>query len=249
MFFICSIDDTIENMGNTVGSFSELSVLITNCESAYVLGLWCADGYHRTSSIGLTNVDQRLANRFASYLGKLFPRKRIKWQMYYPLGKKPRGIHMPMLPLYKARQIVYRPYVNSRPLLRLFMAAEHQVVELPKKYIMAYFAGRFDGDGSVDENLRSDLRVAYSNQSEAKSDQKLLASLKSYKTCIYHYRGARTYVLYISRYNANQFLQDIKPYSVIAHSLSSRRDSSELPKVHSDGFANNARLKSIINGG
>lgn len=32
-----------------------------NEEAAYILGLWCADGSHRTSSSGLSPVDARNA--------------------------------------------------------------------------------------------------------------------------------------------------------------------------------------------
>lgn len=235
-------------MGNTVGSFSELNTLITNHESAYILGLWCADGHHRTSSIGLTNVDRRLAKRFASYLRTLFPRKRLKWQIYYPLGHKPRGLNVPMQPLRKAKHVVYRPYVNSRPLLRLFQAAEQQASKLPRRFILAYFAGRFDGDGSVDKNLRNDLRIVYSNKAEAEVDQRLLQKLDHYQTSVYHYRGARTYVIYVSRYDANQFLHDIAPYSVIVKSLLPRRDSSTFFQKKAGGFTNNPRLLRIIRG-
>ena len=207
-----------------MGSSSALRALITNSENAYILGLWCADGYHRTSSIGLTNVDRRLTNRFAAYLKRSFLKDRIKWQVYYPPGKKPVGVDVPMQPLRKAKQIVYRPYVNSRPLLRLFQKAEQDIDLLPRKYILAYFAGRFDGDGSIDKNLRNDLRIVYSNKSEADADQRLLTKLNRYHAKVYHYRTAQTYVLYISRYDATQFLHDIALYSVRAQSLLPRRD-------------------------
>lgn len=218
-------------MGNTVGSSSELHSLVTDSENAYILGLWCADGHHWTSSIGLTNVDKRLADRFVRYLEKLFPRERIKWQIYYPPGQKPSGVDLPMQPLSKAKQVAYRPYVNSRPLLRLFQKAESQVSDIPKKYILAYFAGRYDGDGSVDKDLRSDLRIAYSNRAEAKVDQTLLKRLKRYKARVYHYRSAKTYVLYVSRYDANRFLRDIAPYSVLVKALLPRRDLAVLEET------------------
>lgn len=212
-------------MGNTVGSLSELRTLVTNSENAYILGLWCADGHHRTSSIGLTNIDRRLSDRFAAYLGTILPKERIKWQIYYPPGQKPAGWQNASLsPLFKAKQVVYRPYVNSRPLLRLFQKAEQQVHALPKKYVLPYFAGRYDGDGSIDKDLRSDLRIAYSNNKEAKTDQVLLDKLRCYETRVYHYKSARTYVLYISRYDANQFIHDIASYSMLAKSLLPRRD-------------------------
>lgn len=229
MFAICYNCD----MGNTVGSSSEVQKLITDSESAYIVGLWCADGYHRTSSLGLTTVTKVLADRFVHYLGNLFPKERIKWQIYYPPGQKPVGMNLPMQPLGKAKHLVYRPYVNSRPLLRLFQNVEQHIGELALQYIPAYFAGRFDGDGCVNKNLRNDLRITYSNKSEAEVDQKLLAKFKGYTTRVYYYRMSHAYNLYVSRYDATHFLQTIAPYSVKVQSLLPRRDlaTSAGPKV------------------
>lgn len=212
--------------GNTVGSLSGLHALVTDSEAAYIFGLWCADGYYWSSSIGITNVDRTLVNRFAQYLGKLLPRERIKLRVYHPRGKAPRVGTVPTYPMRLAKQVAYQLYVNSRPLLRMFQQAETQVAALPTKHIMAYFAGRFDGDGSVDKNLRSDLRITYSNRAEAAADQSLLAKLGRYGTCVYHYRGARTYILYVRRTSAEQFLHDIAPYSVKVQTLLPRRDLS-----------------------
>lgn len=211
-------------MGNTVGSSNELNTLITDCESAYIFGLWCADGYSWSSSIGFSNVDQRLVGRFEKYLEKLFPRERLKWHLYHPPGQKPVGINVPMTAVQKAKQIAYHLYVNSRPFVRLFIQAEMQIASLPKIYIPAYFAGRFDGDGSIDKNLRNDLRIAYSNRAEAEADQQLLGRLKRYRTRVYRYRKAKTYILYVSRYDAKRFLEEIAPYSEIVQSLLPRRD-------------------------
>ena len=210
---------------NTVGSLSGLSTLITDCESAYILGLWCADGYFWSSSVGITNTNRKLVDRFAAYLKTLLPAERIKLRVYYPKGQCPLGLSTPNYPMRRAKQIAYQLYVNSRPLLRLFQEAEHTVVALPSKYVLAYFAGRFDGDGSIDKNLRNDLRITYSNRKEALIDQQILKGLDHYKTRVYHYRSARTYILYVSRYSAGQFLHDIKPYSMKAQSLLPRRDS------------------------
>ena len=80
--------------------------------------------------------------------------------------------------------------------------------------ISAYFAGRFDGDGSVDKNMRNDCRIVYSNEKEAKVDQKLLEKIGIKNTKVYHYASARTYCLYVSRYESERFLEYIKPYSI-----------------------------------
>ncbi len=154
----------------------------------------------------------------------LFPKKRIKLRIYYPEGQKPDGVNDHIYPMRLAKKIAYQLYVNSRPLLRLFQKAETLVGLLPTEYIMAYFAGRFDGDGSINKNLCNDLRIAYSNKDEAVIDQCLLTKLNCYNTHIYHYRSAKTYVLYVSRINAEQFLHDIEPYSIKARSFLSRRD-------------------------
>lgn len=211
--------------GNTVGSLSGLHALITDSEAAYIFGLWCADGYFWSSSIGITNVDRTLVNRFAQYLGKLLPSERIKLRVYHPRGKPPRVETVATYPMRLAKQVAYQLYVNSRPLLRMFQQAETQVATLPMQYIIAYFAGRFDGDGSVDMNLRSDLRITYSNRMEAETDQSLLAKLGRYATRVYHYRSARTYILYVCRASAGQFLRDIAAYSVKVQTLLPRRDS------------------------
>ena len=211
--------------GNTVGSLSGLHALITDSEAAYIFGLWCADGYFWSSSIGITNVNRTLVNRFAQYLGKHLPSERIKLRVYHPRGKPPRVGTVATYPMRLARQVAYQLYVNSRPLLRMFQQAETQVATLPTQHIMAYFAGRFDGDGSVDKDLRSDLRITYSNRAEAETDQSLLAKLDRYGTRVYHYRGARTYILYVRRASAERFLHDIAPYSVKVQTLFPRRDS------------------------
>ncbi len=208
-----------------MGSLRELHTLITDSERAYILGLWCADGYFWSSSIGITNVDRRLVARFDNFFGSLFPRERIKLRTYYPRGQKPDEVRPSTYSMQLAKQTAYQLYVNSRPLLRLFRAAERTVAALPAPYIHAYFAGRFDGDGSVDKNFRNDLRITYSNFSEATTDQILLATIGDYKTRVYHYRSAHTYVLYVGRECAEQFLHDIAPYSVRVQSFLPRRDS------------------------
>lgn len=209
---------------NTVGSLSELSALITDNESAYIFGLWCADGYYWSSSIGITNVNKRLVDRFANFLERFFPKNRIRLRIYHPLGKKPVDNMTSSYPMRLAKQIAYQLYVNSRPLLRLFQTTERAIATIPPQYILPYFAGRFDGDGSVDKNLRNDLRIAYSNLEEARTDQLLLAKLGRYTTRVYHYKKARTHILYVSRLSAQSFLDDIAQFSVKVQSLLPCRD-------------------------
>ena len=137
---------------NTVGSLSETYEVAIDNESAYILGLWCADGYYWSSSIGITNVNERLVRRFEKFLVKLFPKERIHLRTYLPMGSIGVNKETSTYEMRLAKQKAYQLYVNSRPLLRAFKSARIAVHNLPKHLIPAYFAGRFDGDGSVDKN-------------------------------------------------------------------------------------------------
>ncbi len=192
-------------MGNPVGRTNTAFCDFHDNESAYILGLWCADGYHRTSSIGLTSVDMELVDSFRSFLKKIFPEDRIKTRIYSSDGSTGYQIR-------KAKQNAYQIYANCRPLLRLFMSARKD----PGKYLNlenfpAYFAGRFDGDGSVANDERSDLRIAYGYKEEAQKDAKLLEKMK-FSPVVYRYKDAKTYVVYISRMESCKFLKIVNPY-------------------------------------
>ena len=178
-------------MGNTVGSTStNFCNFFSNEKDAYILGLWCADSYWWASSIGLSNTDSDLIERFREFLKEHFPDERIKFNRS----------HL---------------FVNSRPLLREFMAAKQNLENLRKvEVIRAYFAGRFDGDGSIDKNLRNDCRIVYGRKSEAETDKELLKRIGICNTKIYYYKTAKTFCLYISRYEAKRFLENIKSYSL-----------------------------------
>ena len=190
-------------MGNTVGSAStNFCNFFSNEKDAYILGLWCADGYWWSSSIGISNSDYDLVEKFRKFLREHFPVERIKFK----------DSHL---------------FVNSRPLLREFRAGRKSLESLRQlKIIRAYFAGRFDGDGSIDENLRNDCRIVYTRQSEAETDKRLLKRIGISNTKIYYYKSAKTFCLYISRYEAKRFLDSILPYSLKLQKLvlASRRD-------------------------
>ena len=123
-------------MGNTVGSTNtNFCNFFSNEKNSYILGLWCADSYWWSSSVGLSNTNQDLIKKFREFLERYFPEKRIKFT----------NNHL---------------FVNSRPLLREFVYAKNNLSGLKKsKIIKAYIAGRFDGDGSIDKNLRNDCRI------------------------------------------------------------------------------------------
>ena len=131
-----------------------------NAENAYILGLWCADGYHRTSSVGLSNTDESLINVFHQFFLKLFPKDRLRLRVYTnplfydksfgeDLAKRLDIERLSQLYLKKSVRPTIHLYINSRPLLRTFVQARKDVESIPKENLRAYFAGRFDGDGSI----------------------------------------------------------------------------------------------------
>jgi hypothetical protein len=190
-------------MGNTVGSVNtNFCNFFSDEEDSYILGLWCADSYWWGSSIGLSNTNIDLIKRFKRFLKRFFSEERIKFNRN----------HL---------------FVNSRPLLREFISAKKVLKNLKKdKVIKAYIAGRFDGDGSIDKNLRNDCRIVYGNMDEAKLDKKLLKKIGVNKVKIYYYKSAKTFCLYVSRYETKKFLNYILSYSLKLQKLvfTPRRD-------------------------
>lgn len=223
-------------MGNAVGSVStNFCNFFSDERDAYILGLWCAEKYHRTSSIGLSNTTPDLLMRFRQFLRKHFPIDRLRLRVYYPT-KVDYEIDKKILksvrkvveyPFKKAKKVNYHLYVNSRSLLREFTVAEENLNDLKNsKVIWAYFSGRFDGDGSIDKNLRKDCRIVYTREIEAKIDQDLLKRFGINNTKIYYYKSSKTFCLYISRYEVKKFLENISPYSLKLQELvlAPRRD-------------------------
>ena len=195
-------------MGTTVGRTNTTFCDLKEPNNAYAFGLWCADGYHRTSSIGLTNVNHILIDEFRRFLLKFFPQERLKMRIY-SRGESPEHYYSK-----KATRPAYQLYVNSRPFLRYFrVARENPGRFLNQHSIFAYFAGRFDGDGSVAADDRSDLRIAYSGNEEANRDARLLTRIGIVPK-VYTYSKARTFVLYVSRFDAQKFLNGISEFSL-----------------------------------
>ena len=193
-------------------------------EKAYILGLWCADGYHRTSSIGLSNTDERLVHAFYQFFLKLFDKNRLRLRVYTnpifydkSFGEnlaKHLGIEkLSQLYLKKSVLPTIHLYVNSRPLLRTFVRARKNINMLPRENIKAYFAGRFDGDGSIAKDLRSDCRIVYTDRAEAFIDRELLREIGITQTNVYEYAQAHTFCLYIFRSESKQFVNLIREYS------------------------------------
>lgn len=192
-------------------------------EESYILGLWCADGYRRTSSIGLSNIHASLIQRFAKYLRGRFDESRLRLRVYIPeclkglIPPSNFGVkHVSVLQVTKAKHPSYHIYVNSRPLLREFDRKRKELLQLREEQILPYFAGRFDGDGSVNQDGRTDFRIVYCNAMEAETDKLLLKKVRpDYRVRIYQYKTARTYCLYISRYHSKNLIQDLISYSTI----------------------------------
>lgn len=181
-------------MGNTVGS----KFCFKTAQDFYILGLWLADGYWRSSSIGLTSVNPELIAKFVKFLRRVAQNSPIKMRIYQPDGRS------------KRKQIAFQVYVNNRVLTRLFMATKTEALHVPRKYRLAYLAGRLDGDGHVDNKHTSGIRIAYSNKDDALRDQNLFGITN---VNLYRYKSAGTYVLYLKKSYRDRILPEIKKHS------------------------------------
>lgn len=188
-------------------------------DHAYALGLWCADGYHRSSSIGLSNINTNLIENFRLFLAKIFPKNRLRLRIYRPeitpADSFRFGIEkVSILSSKKARHTAYHLYVNSRPLLREFQKAKRgEKIFLNSGTGWAYLAGRFDGDGTIGKNMKRDLRISYATHEDAKSDLDLLNKL-GLTPKIYRYETSHTFVIYIPRSESEIFVKNCSSHSV-----------------------------------
>ena len=208
-------------VGSTGADFCEM---FGKPNDVYFFGLWCADGYHRTSSIGLSNINLSLVIAFSDFLRKFFPESRLRLRIYIPMRdqnydyshiKQKCGIsNVSICSIAKAVSPTIHVYVNSRALLRFFQESRVKVLEkITSDNVWSYFAGRFDGDGSIAKDGRSDCRIVYSHREETEKDKALLrlAGIKNSK--VYYYKQARTHCLYIYRKEAGKFIENIREYS------------------------------------
>jgi intein-encoded DNA endonuclease-like protein len=190
--------------------------VVGTADQAYVLGLWCADSYWWSSSIGISNVEPELVVRFAAYLRGLLDPERLRIRVYEVKGDPPDTrvlaltTKISIRPAGKARRTAYHAYVNSRALVRRFQAQKARLEEvIPEAFIGPYFAGRFDGDGS----WGSRPRVAYTTREEAEVDARMLARAKVHRTSVLTYRDAGTVCVYIHRSELDRFRHLIEPWS------------------------------------
>lgn len=201
-------------MDNTVGSIGNPFK-----QNTYILGLWSADGYHRTSSFGLTTVYPNLASKFQDFLLACLPPERLRLRIYR--GQIDQidtswycGNDIAFCQGHKIKNPAYQIYVNSRPLLRKVKNEVKLRKNISKNLIPNFFAGRFDGDGSVDKSKTKHLRIVYGPRKEAEIDQRLLAKVNITKTSIYHYKQAGTFVLYVWRAQTPRFISMVQSESL-----------------------------------
>ncbi len=188
---------------------------VRDADHAYALGLWCADGYWWSSSIGISNVEPVLVTRFARYLMRFFPADRIRLRVYEVPGMAPDDRvlaltdRVSLRPACKMKRTAYHLYVNSRPLVRRFFADRERLHQLPAEYVGPYFAGRFDGDGS----FGATPRIAYTRNREADVDRQLLARAGIQRTSVLYYEGANEYCIYLHTAVREKFRSLIEPFS------------------------------------
>lgn len=173
--------------------------IFTSAEDFYILGLWLADGYWRSSSIGLTSVHPLLVERFRRFLQRVVPGHPIKERLYEVKKGE------------KRRQTATQIYVNCRPLLRVFFSTKTGVLFVPKSFLPAYLAGRIDGDGHVDQKHRSGIRIAYGNKQDAWRDQQLFGRENM---SLYQYKAAGTHILYVKKHYREQIVPFVRQYSI-----------------------------------
>jgi hypothetical protein len=182
---------------------------------AYALGLWCADGYWWSSSIGLSNADPDLIIRFAKYLETRLPSDRIRLRVYRVPAMRPDARVLALTrsvsirPASKMKSTCYHLYVNSRPLLREFASSRDNLENMPSRLVVPYIAGRFDGDGS----WGTTPRIAYTHACEAEKDRKLLGRIGITRTSVLHYEQAREYCLYLHKAEWKRFRRLVGPDS------------------------------------
>lgn len=200
-------------MVNTVGS---LSKFLVDPEGSYILGLWGADRYFRSSSIGLSNTNVKLLVSTYKFLLKYYAPQRIRLRVYGTVvPEELSNIYVTFCSKSKHKKDAYHLYVNSRPLAKEFFYALSNRTVLQGKCIFAYFAGRFDGDGCLSSSNKH-CRIVYKYLQDAIKDKHILDVAFELKllTTIYRYAQANTYCLYFSQTTLKLFIDEIKPYSL-----------------------------------
>jgi hypothetical protein len=112
------------------------------------------------------------------------------------------------------KHTAYHLYVNSRPLIRQFLASREKLHQLPVEYVGAYIAGRFDGDGCFGETPR----IAYATHEEAQQDTRLLGLVGIKETSVLRYKKANEFCIYIHKPAWQRFTALLEPHACkVAH--------------------------------
>lgn len=179
------------------------SLSLKNANDFYFVGLWLADGYWRSSSVGLSSTNEILLSKFKSFLKEKCPTHNLKERIYFPRNGE------------KRKLIAKHVYVNSRLFTRFLMKIKNDgQFTVSQKFIPAYFAGRIDGDGHVDKKYRTGIRIIYSTKFDATRDLKFLKKLEENPASLYFYKKANTWVLYFRKHFLDKIIPKMKKYSL-----------------------------------
>jgi len=179
-------------------------------DDAYALGLWCADDYWWSSSIGLPKTDPELISASAAFLSREVGPDRLHLRVYQVAGDEASEqvlalrSSITLRPPVKMKRTAYHIYVNSRPLFRLKKLRRTEVGALDTSLIGPYVAGRVDGDGSFGNPRAPGTRISYSGHEGADVDAWLLAR-QGITTSIFRYAAAVS--------SAHTFMQHVSPVS------------------------------------
>lgn len=165
-----------------------------------------ADGYWRSSSIGLTSISSELIARFSLFLQKVSSNSEIKMRTYTS-GKRTHP--------------AFCVYINNRKMTRLFTSLKKGKLYIPTSKLIPYLSGRIDGDGHYDLKHRSGIRIAYGNQFDADRDLQLILKFEGNSASLYEYKRARTWVIYLRKIFLQKYLSSLRLYSI---KLLPRRD-------------------------
>jgi len=184
------------------------SLSFKSAEDFYILGLWLADNYWRSSSVGLSSTNEILLERFRLFLRRACPDHPIKEHVYLPRQGE------------KRKLIAKNIYVNSRSLTRdLMNFKSNKDLKIPLKFIPAYLAGRIDGDGHLDKKHRTGIRIVYSEKYDASRDLNLLKKLDENPVSLYYYRQANVWVIYFRKHFLRRIMPEITRFSIKLRNL------------------------------
>ncbi len=120
-----------------------------------------------------------------------------------------------MLSIPKAENVCCYPPYPVGSLQSYFVSALNFPPEknflVPSHFLLAYLAGRIDGDGSIDRKYRSGIRIAYGNKKDAEHDVLLFGKQN---VSLYFYKAAGTWVIYLRKKFREEIINKIAKYSI-----------------------------------